>query len=270
MVSPQNIATITTSRKPTAANSANSAKLPAPAVARSTSAGRSRLELPDPPSWNANAMMIGSASRNNPTSWVRRRVSWRANSTRSGSVRRLSKSAAAPDGPVAGWSDTSGSWASLAWTPRRVGGTPPEPPRSAGCSLVTSLPDQIQEHVLQRPASGHRTGTDAGGGQHLARPVGIVDGQLGRTGSGHLGHRAGGHQPSPVHHHHVAAGLLDLGQQLRGHDDGAPGGRITAEHHPHHGDLRRVQGGGPLVPHPHARQGGPPPGGRQPPPPAPG
>src|SRR4029079_1021909 len=49
-VSPQNIATITTSRKPTEANSVKKAKLPAPEVARSTRAGRFRFELPEPPS----------------------------------------------------------------------------------------------------------------------------------------------------------------------------------------------------------------------------
>ena len=81
---------MTTSRKPTEANSVNMAKLPAPTVARPTSA----LWLPllveefDDPISKANAMISGSTRMTSPMIWVRRRRSWRVVSTRRDSVRR--------------------------------------------------------------------------------------------------------------------------------------------------------------------------------------
>ena len=42
------------------------------------------------------------------------------------------------------------------------------------------------------------------------------------------------------HDHHVAAGLLDLGEQVAGDDDRAPGGGVGPQHLAHGVDLRRV------------------------------
>jgi hypothetical protein len=80
------MATKTTNRNPTEANSAKSAKLPAPSVARSTRA-EPLPELGPPPILNANAITSGSTMSSTAVHWVRRRLSWRANSTRSGNVR---------------------------------------------------------------------------------------------------------------------------------------------------------------------------------------
>ena len=50
------------------------------------------------------------------------------------------------------------------------------------------------------------------------------------------------------------AGLLDLGEQVAGHDHGAPAGRVAAQHLAHRVDLRRVEPVGRLVEHQQLRQ----------------
>ena len=96
-VSPQNSATMTTSRNPTAANSVNRAKFAPPVVARLTSSGAASRPLPPlpPPSLNAAAIRMGRASSTSNANWVRRRLTWRTSSTRSFNVRPGSNSTGA-------------------------------------------------------------------------------------------------------------------------------------------------------------------------------
>lgn len=84
-VSPKNSATITTSRKFVDTYSVNIAKF-GPLEVASSARLRDRPR-PSSPSSNASRSSRGSTARNPSASRVRRLRSWRASSTRSGSVR---------------------------------------------------------------------------------------------------------------------------------------------------------------------------------------
>ena len=62
-----------------------------------------------------------------------------------------------------------------------------------------------------------------------------------------LGDRARGDDAAGVHDHDVAAGQLDLGEQVAGDDDGAAGRGIRLQDRAHGRDLGRVEAVGRLV-----------------------
>ena len=130
--------------------------------------------------------------------------------------------------------------------PRRVAATATAPARGAASSLRLVIPpsltcpgapfslilvvsDQVEEHVLERAAGRARAATpmpaaastrvaSAGSGTASCMPPAPAI----------SADRPGRDQPALVHDDDVRAGLLDLGQQVAGHDDRAPGRGVVA------------------------------------------
>jgi hypothetical protein len=95
-VSPQNSATITTSRKPAEAKIVKMVKFTAPEVARSTRSVWPGWASLGPASANAPTRISGSTTRKPSANAVRRRLACRTASTRSGSARRATRRRSAP------------------------------------------------------------------------------------------------------------------------------------------------------------------------------
>ena len=82
--------------------------------------------------------------------------------------------------------------------------------------------------------------------RHRAVHLGGAD-QQGRPLADDAGHRARGDPPALVHHDHVAAGLLDLGEQVAGQEHRRPVVRQAAQEGAELPDARRVHAVGRLI-----------------------
>ena len=246
----------------------NSAKLTPPPVARSHQLP-ARPAPAEPPSWKASAMMIGSTQQQPerhlgaaPLELADELDPQRAACGRCrrscGAVRRSSSGQ-----PVVHAAPGGGDARGLPLAAQRADGVRAAPvsgyvPVARQRSVAHAESSPIRSRKTS--SSARRAGTSS---RRRCRPrrapraarSGSSTDQLRAAGAGDLGHRAGRDEPSPVHDDDVRAGLLDLGQQVAGHDDGAAGlRRSCAQHLAHLGDLRRVQAVGRLVEHQHLGQ----------------
>src|ERR1039457_4476944 len=96
--------------------------------------------------------------------------------------------------------------------------TPPRPAPAVPVSAVTA--GLRPEPGEQRPVAALRSQPSLGE-FGLQYPDALVDlDQQHLAHLGEAGHAVGAEQPAPVNGHQVVADLLDLPEQVRGHDDG--------------------------------------------------
>ena len=257
-MSPKNSETTTTSRKPAEANSVNSAKLPAPAVARSTRDRSAAVGPPlsTPPTANAQPEDHGSTTMKPERSWVRRRRSWRGQlhpqrqrAGRPVAVGAVPRSAARADRvsaahavarrpgpgtrPPAGAAGPTG--------PRRRRPRPAPPPPGSGHAVeVGTSTDAVRATTERMPASAaqHRRGR---GPRRTRRPE-WPHGARRQLGDG----PAATIRPWCITTTWVQVCSTSDSRWL---DTSTvrPVGRVAAQHLAHRADLRRIEAVGRLV-----------------------